>query len=177
MKRRQALWFVTMLSLIAVLTVYYVTTPENELDLTSADKEVSSEKESTTTTAESEDADPVFAQMRIAYGDERSQAKEDLQSVVASTEISEEDRSVAYNEIQGLNAVESKEDVLQSKITALGYSDSLVHINDTGINVTVKGEEGSDTTTSANEIIHVVSDEVGTSVPVSVEFKVDASEK
>lgn len=176
MRRRQALWFVTMISLISVLSVYYVTSPKEDLNLASKDTEVSEDTASTTTT-ESEDADPVFAQMRMDFGEERSQTKENLQSVVASTDLSEEERSSAYNEIQGLSAIESTENILQSKITALGYQDSLVHINDSSINVSVKGDEGVDTSTSANEIIHVVSDEIGASVPVSVEFKVPAAEK
>lgn len=158
----------TMLSLVAVLSVYYLTTPKENMSSSIFGKNVAKTSGNTKTEV-SDVADPVFAQLKLQLNDDRSKMKEELQTVVASTNISEEERVKAHQQMQELTKVSSTESLLETLIIASGYDDALVRIEDSNIRVTVKAKKNSPQ--AANEIIRMVSKEVGKSEPVSVEFQ------
>ena len=122
-----------------------------------------------TKTEESNIADPVFAQLKLQLNDDRSKMREELQTVVASTNISAEERVKAHEKMQELTKLSSTESLLETLIIASGYDDALVRIADSNIRVTVKAKKNSPQ--AANEIIRMVTKEVGKSEPVSVEFQ------
>ncbi len=168
--KKQTIWLMTMLSLIAVLSVYYLTSPNAKL--TSILDQNLTENNDTNTEAVAntdEAADPVFAELRLQLNDNRSKMKEELQTVIATTNISEEERSKAYTKMQQLSSVSSQEDLLETLIKSKGYSDALVRIEDNNVRVTVKAKKG--TPEAANGIIQMVTKEIGHFEPVAVEFQ------
>jgi len=172
-RKKQTIWLMTMLSLIAVLSIYYLTTPESDLTASVLDpvgvKEEAKKNADKVSVDTNEAADPVFAELRMQLNDNRSKMKEDLQEVVATTTFSEEERSNAYTQMQALTDVSSTENTLETLIKAEGYSDALVRIEDQNIRVTIKSEK--DSPAAANEIIRLVTKELGRYEPVSVEFQ------
>ncbi|MDF2556395.1 MAG: SpoIIIAH-like family protein [Bacillales bacterium] len=166
--RKQTVWFMTMLSLVAVLSVYYLTTPKEDMSSSIFGNNVSKTSEKTKT-EDSNIADPVFAQLKLQLNDSRSKMREELQTVVASTNISEEERVKANEQMKELTKLSSTESLLETLIIASGYDDALVRIADNNIRVTVKAKKNSPQ--AANEIIRMVTKEVGKSEPVSVEFQ------
>lgn len=166
--RKQTVWFMTMLSLVAVLSVYYLTTPKEDMSSSIFGKNVSKTSENAKTEI-SNMADPVFAQLKLQLNDDRSKMKSELQTVVASTNISEEERVKAHQQMQDLTKLSSTESLLETLIIASGYDDALVRIAENNIRVTVKAKKNSPQ--AANDIIRMVTKEVGKSEPVSVEFK------
>lgn len=176
--KKQTVWLLTMLSLVVVLSVYYMTSPDgqqNELAATEEQESENMEQQEVTTDAEGEESiistvasDEVFEALRLKLDEERSKMKEELRDIMASTELPSEDRGDAYDKIQNLDQVAQKEAVLETLIIAMGYDDALVRADGEKVRITVKSDEPS--ASAANDIIQVVKNELGSMQAVAVEF-------
>lgn len=177
--RKQTVWLLTMLSLVAVLSVYYITSPQEATVNQSEQKEQSKSNTNTTkktsnanktTVVTNEASDSVFEAMRIDLNDERSREKEELTNKVASSDLTEEERVAAHEEIEALSELSTKEDMLETMIISeLGYKDALVRAENDKIQITVKADKPN--AESANKIIKMVTKELGKSGAVAVEFQ------
>src|SRR3954468_18165966 len=174
--KKQTVWLLTMLSLVVVLSVYYLTSPEqkqNELAAVEEEKTAETEQMEEQTAEDpiangaEEDAqiitnaagDEAFETLRMQLEDERSQMKEDLTKTIGSTELPVEERSEAKEQMDELNEIAQKEALLETLIKAMNYQDVLVRADGEQVNITVKAEKQS--TTEANKIIQTVRSEVG----------------
>ncbi|MDL0421554.1 SpoIIIAH-like family protein [Caldifermentibacillus hisashii] len=181
MLKKQTVWLLTMLSLVVVLSVYYITAePTNNNNLANVDvskeekadskkvteKEKSSDTKNTTIT---DAKNEVFEEIRLQMQDERSKKLEQLEEVAGSTDLSAEERSEAKDEMNRLQKIAEKEVFIENLIIqTLGYEDALVQADESEVLVTVKGEEPSKA--KANEIIKIVKKEMGNS-SVTVAFQ------
>ncbi|AWI12820.1 SpoIIIAH-like family protein [Caldibacillus thermoamylovorans] len=181
MLKKQTVWLLTMLSLVVVLSVYYITAePTNNNNLANVDvskeekadskkvteKEKSSDTKNTTIT---DAKNEVFEEIRLQMQDERSKKLEQLEEVAGSTDLSAEERSEAKDEMNRLQKIAEKETFIENLIIqTLGYEDALVQADESEVLVTVKGEEPSKA--KANEIIKIVKKEMGNS-SVTVAFQ------
>ncbi len=166
--RKQTVWLLTMLSLVVVLSVYYVTTPDGQksnmvnspIEQLSKEKSAS-EKESKKAgeTAVKTSGDEQFAQLRLEMEDKRSQAKEQLQEVLTSVSASAEEKSKAKDELQQMDDLSAKESLVETLIKSEGYKDALVRADGSDVRITVKAEKLS--TKEANKIIQLVKGEIG----------------
>ncbi len=167
--RKQTVWLLTMLSLVAVLSVYYITSPQD----TTVNKETESGNggdagnADQSTVVSNEASDSAFEAMRMDLNDVRSKEKEELTEKVASSELSEEERVDAHEQIEQLDELSTKEDMLESMIIALGYKDALVRAENHQIQITVKAEKPN--AEAANKIIQMVTKEIGKTNAVAVE--------
>jgi stage III sporulation protein AH len=178
--KKQTVWLLTMLSLVVVLSVYYITTPEQKMsDMASVEEKQDGENKTTDVVGSELDnaiisgmaTDEQFDVLRLQLEDLRSERKEELESIMASTELPLDQRNDAYSEIKELDEVANNEAVLESLITALGYEDALVRAEGGKILITVKSKEKS--AKAANDIIKLVKDEIGMMQYVAVEFKMN----
>lgn len=181
--KKQTVWLLTMLSLVVVLSVYYITSPEQngtELAATEEEKEkdvqVENKEEAQVTETESDGSvissvasDEVFEALRLKLDEERSKTKEQLRDIMASTELPATERGDAYDRIQELDDVARKEQVLETLIVAMGYEDALVRADGENVRITVKSNEPS--ASAANDIIQMVKSEIGQLQAVAVEFQ------
>jgi hypothetical protein len=173
MLKKQTVWLLTMLSLVIVLSVYYLTLESAEEPTNSAldnpatdDKKESAEKE---TSIQEVTRDEAFEAIRMQLEDERSRRLEELEVIAGSTELTAEERSEAKDEIQKIQEMAEKEQLLETLIIhTLGYEDALVRSNGNEVSITVKGAEPSKQ--KANEIIQMVRKELGTTF-VTVAFQ------
>ncbi|MBY0122438.1 SpoIIIAH-like family protein [Bacillus sp. S/N-304-OC-R1] len=175
--KKQTVWLLTMLSLVAVLSVYYITSPEqNGQNL--ADMSKKAEESNETAASESADdsavitnasGDEMFEALRLQLNDERSKMIEDLTAKMANTELPAEEISAAKDQIDQLDALAKKEEMLETLIRAMNYEDVLVRADGKNVLVTVKAKELS--RTAANDIIREVNNEIGGLQAVTVEFK------
>ena len=165
--RKQTVWLLTMLSLVAVLSVYYITSPQDTSVNQEAKEDTGNADQSTVVSNETNDS--AFEAMRMDLNDERSKEKEQLTEKVASSELSEEERVEAHEQIEQLDELSTKEDMLESMIIALGYKDALVRADHQQIQITVKAEKPN--AESANKIIQMVTKEIGKTNAVAVEFQ------
>ncbi|UOQ47482.1 SpoIIIAH-like family protein [Gracilibacillus caseinilyticus] len=183
MLRKQTVWLLTMLSLMIVLSVYYLNAP-NEGDLayniedqsedqTTSLDQVSNETESGTeganvTEQSSEEldtssisTDEYFAAVRMEITNQRSYEKERLEDIVASSEATSEEKNEAYEAMKEIETLDMKESTLEEELkSAKGYEEVLVrNMEDNNLVVTVQADSLS--AADANDIIQQAKEEFG----------------
>lgn len=175
--KKQTVWLLTMLSLVVVLSVYYMTAePKTTNQVTRQEKEKESaatkEKASgsqkiklTTKSA----SDEVFETLRLERQDEMSKKQEELTNKLASTDLTPDEKSKAMDEMKKLTETANKEQVLESLIKAKGYEDALVQADGDEVVVTVKSKKHDKA--AANEIVKLVNQELGNTPKLAVEFQ------
>jgi stage III sporulation protein AH len=175
--KKQTVWLLTMLSLVVVLSVYYITAPEQQkADLAGVEEQKAEGTETAAT--ESKDgktvisgiaSDEKFEALRMKLEEQRTKMKEHLQSIVASTDLPAQDRSDAIEKMNELDEVAQKEFTLETLIKSMGYEDALVRADGENVRITVKAQEHSKS--AANEIIQMVRTELGSLQNVAVQFE------
>ncbi|MEH7178684.1 SpoIIIAH-like family protein [Neobacillus vireti] len=194
--KKQTVWLLTMLSLVVVLSVYYITSPEqksNELAAVKQEEKADQKETKTDTKAgaktdtktdtktgtEAKDGDTVISQvagdeefeaLRLKLQDERSELKEQLNTVVASTDLPADERSEAVDQMKKLNEIAQKEQMLETLIKARDYEDVLVRADGSTVKIIVKSKKES-SKSEANAIIQMVKKEIGETNYVAVEFQ------
>lgn len=177
--KKQTVWLLTMLSLVVVLSVYYVSNDDMyvskpPVEDTSGQTDTNN-TESTTGNTDNEiitnmASDPVFEQVRLDIADERSKAREELVNVMASTTATAEEKSAAKDKMDGLRDVTNKEELLETLIVSMNYDDALVRIGENNDVVVTLRTEKLDRS-QANQIMRQVRNELGTNYVVSVEYQ------
>ena len=171
MINKQNLWFLTLFSLILVLSVYYITMP-NELLLTNntakVDNTTSSEKTKEEATVSIEESEVLVA-LRVNLEEERQEIKADLESLLTNSTATTEEKENAYEQIQTLNQITSQESLIESKIKKKYNMPSFVKIEDKQITVVIDNDKHD--TTLANNIMRLVQEEFKDKIYVTVQFK------
>ena len=161
MINKQKLWFLTLFSLILVLSVYYVTMPSNLLS-------VSDIKEDTTPTINMEDTN-ILDVLKEENNERVAKEIESLRKIVVDEETDIDDKNIAYEKIQKLEENKGKEEKIVSLIKEkLGF-DTYVEIKNAKVNVVVSNKEHS--YKIANDIIKLVSSSFDSDKSVTVKFQ------
>lgn len=161
MINKQKLWFLTLFSLILVLSVYYVTMPSNLLS-------VSDFKEDTTPTINMENAN-ILDVLKEENNERVAKEIESLRKIVVDVETNIDDKNIAYEKIQKLEENKGKEEKIVSLIKEkLGF-DTYVEIKNAKVNVVVSNKEHS--YKIANDIIKLVSSSFDSDKSVTVKFQ------
>ena len=187
--KKQTVWLLTMLSLVVVLSVYYITSPEQKSnDLAAIKQEAKDQNQGKTTTTtttktktetEAKDdktivstvaGDAAFEELRMKLDDLRSEQQEDLTTELASTDLPAVERSKVKDQMDKLNQTAQKEEILETLIKTMGYEDALVRADGEQVRVTVKSAK-KPSATEANKIILQVKKEIGETNFVAVEFQ------
>ncbi|MFB1050400.1 SpoIIIAH-like family protein [Paraliobacillus sp. JSM ZJ581] len=183
MLKKQTVWLLTMLSLMIVLSVYYMNSNADG-DFAFINDDIINEEETTTgnvdegnTKNESEEtvnestneSNELFTMIRMDVSETRSNRIEQLKDIIASSSSSTEEKNKAYDEMEEIDHISSKELIIEETLKSEnGYSDVLVRTKENSVIVTVKAEELSNV--EANKIMQMVYDEFGR-VNVEVKFK------
>lgn len=180
MLKKQTVWLLTMLSLMIVLSVYYMTSDTEDLAYIDNGEEESEEAATADPAEEAEDAevsdmdnlegDELFTTIRMEMEDKRGMQKDRLKEVVASSNASTDEKNEAMDEMKSLDEYASKETILQDSILSAtaDYEDVLVRSEDDKVHVHVKVDE-----LSKEEVVNImqmVKDEFG-EVTVDVNFQ------
>ena len=161
MINKQKLWFLTLFSLILVLSVYYVTMPSNLLS-------VSDIKEDTTPKINMEDTN-ILDVLKEENNERVAKEIESLRKIVVDVETNIDDKNIAYEKIQKLEENKGKEEKIVSLIKEkLGF-DTYVEIKNAKVNVVVSNKEHS--YKIANDIIKLVSSSFDSDKSVTVKFQ------
>ncbi len=179
--KKQTVWLLTMVSLVIVLSVYYVTTPPQKQDDMAAtvkneDKDAAEESktnadgiESKTEESVAAGGDESFQTMRLEVTDERNKLVEQLVELMGNTDLSAKERVEAQETIKEIQSMTEKETILEQLIMDMQYEAALVRAEENNVRVTVKAPELSNS--AANDIIRLVSSEIPTVDNVTVEVQ------
>lgn len=170
MINKQSLWFLTLFSLILVLSVYYITMP-NELLLTNKSNYLESEKTSgeqndtKVTINESE----LLVAMRVNLEEERSQTIADLRTTLTNEEATSEEKNNAYEQIKYITDLKGQEEAIEDKLKKEFSLECFVKIDNNEIKVVAVKDKHD--TTLANNIMKSVQAEFKNKVYVTVKFE------
>lgn len=174
MINKQSLWFLTLFSLILVLTVYYITMP-NEMLLTnngkySETKKEESEKENkedeTKTTIEESD---ILSAMRVNLEEERNNLVKDLQVQLTDGKTTTEEKNNAYEQIKLLEEAKGKEEQLEKKIKNKFKLDSFIRVDQSQVTVVIVSKEHDKSL--ANNIMRSIQEEYQEKMYITVKFE------
>ncbi len=165
MINKQKLWFLTLFSLILILSVYYITMP-SELLTTSKETSKVTEKEDTSATVSETD---ILTTMQVELDEERSALAAEYNEILTNKNATTEEKNNAYNGLKDIDNIKSKEETIEKKIKKELKLDSFVKIDGTNVSVTINQKEHD--YSLANKVIRLVSKEYDTKVYVTVTFK------
>lgn len=163
MINKKNLWFLTLFSLILVLSIYYITMP-SELLLTNNSKK----QEKTKATVEVEESE-VLSALRVEADTEREKEIEDLTVVLTKKDSSTDEKNQAYNKIKNLNSNKGEEQELEQKLKEKLNLESFIKIDGNKISVTI--DQKKHDKTLANNIMRCIQENYDTSKYISVTFQ------
>ena len=164
MINKKNLWFLTLFSLVLVLSVYYITMP-TELLITNNGENVDSEDIVITNIEEASVVEALKTEDNTTTLEEINKLKE----TIASVETSTKDKNEAFDAIKTLNQISSKEELLEEKIKTTYDLDSFVKIDGDQIRVVIDSDNHSSTT--ANNIMKTIQNNFDTKQYISIQFK------
>ena len=170
MINKQSLWFLTLFSLILVLSVYYITMPSdllvsnnsNYLKTEETNKEIEDVK---TTIKESE----LLVTMRVTLDEERSKEEKELKSTLTNEEATSEEKNNAYEQLKLITNLTSREKELEKKIKKEFDVDCFVKIKDNDVKV-VAVKDHHDVNLASN-IMKLVQESFDHKVSVTIQFE------
>ncbi|WP_041139296.1 SpoIIIAH-like family protein [Beduini massiliensis] len=131
---KQALTFLSLFSLILMLSVYYILLPpiENTLPVS---EPVEQEQE-----PENKEAD--FDSMKSDLDERHNSEVAGYNAIIASTDSNIDQVSEALENIDMVNVNKELEKTLSKQVKDMGYNDAFVEISNKVIKVTIKKEKG-----------------------------------
>ncbi len=166
MINKKSLWFLTLFSLILVLSIYYITMPSELMLTTNSNK---AEKSESSTPTISVDESDILVALRVEADEEMSKEIEDLQLILTNTESSVDEKNKAYEKIKELNDMRGIEEKLENQIKESYKLDSFVKIDGNQIKVTVNSSEHSESL--ANNIMRTIQSNYEESKYITVKFQ------
>lgn len=170
MINKQSLWFLTLFSLILVLSVYYITMP-NELLLTNNSTYITKteKEEQTEKTGVVVEESELLVAMRVNLEEERAMKKSDLEGLLTSNETTAQEKNEALEELKYLNFLTGQEESLEAKLKTELEIDSFIEIDGTQITVVaVRDKHDSDL---ANKIMRTIQSAYDEKMYITVKFE------
>ena len=166
MINKEHLWFLTLFSLILVLSIYYVTMPSDLLLSNQVFDNDNNNVEEVSLDIEESD---LLTSLRLDLEETREQEKKELQTILTSSESTTEEKNNAYEKISHINSVYNEEEKLEKEVKNCCNINSFVEVNDNEINVV--GLSSNHSKSLANDIMRAIQSEYDEQVIVTVNFK------
>lgn len=169
MVNKRSLWFLTLFSLILVLSVYYITMP-SELLLPNYDytKNVSKENDDKKTDVEIEE-NTILTALRVEADEQMMNELDRLKAILTSVETSVDEKNNAFEKMKLINITRGEEETLEKKILEKFNLQSFVKIDGDQIRVVVIGKEHD--VSLANKIMRSIQENYSTKKYISVKFQ------
>ena len=167
MINKKSLWFLTLFSLILVLSVYYITMPSDLLLTTNNISESKEKKTETVSATDSESAELVA--LRVEAEEEMLSQIDELKAILTSSKSSTEEKNEAFNKMQELNKNRGAEETIEKKIKDNLNLKAFVKIDNSDISVVVDSTKHDKK--EANKIMRLVQEEFDSDMNISVKFQ------
>lgn len=138
--KRQAITFLSLFSLVMVLSVYYVMLPP-----------VGTEKTEVTSTEEPQTEEPT---MKEKLDESRKQDNQKQEEIISSSTSTSDEVNDALTELEKNKTLTAEEKSVTDALQAAGYNEVFVEINEATIKVTITKNDA--TKTDATEVMNIV---------------------
>ena len=166
MINKQKLWFLTLFSLILVLSIYYITMPKEVFE-SKKENEVNKENDNKVNIEISDSSS--LDVLRVSDDEARLKEIEDLRIVLTNVDSSIDEKNKAYEKLKLIEQNKGKEESLEDKIKSEFNLNSYVKINNNQIKITVV--ESKHNYELANNIIRSIQEEYNEKKYITVKFQ------
>lgn len=156
MINKQKMWFITLFTLILVLSVYYITMPNDILDVTNIDN-----IEVINTSA--------IDVLKESKNEEYEKDLKDLEETIADVNTTTDEKNIAYEMLNIKKKEKITTEELENKIKNNFRLDSVVSFESDKIKVILTSTDNS--YTLANDIIRTIQEEFDVEKEIVVKFK------
>ena len=165
MINKRSLWFLTLFSLILVLSVYYITMPSELLMATNGEEK---QAETVSASVENEESAELVA-LRVESEEKMLDEITELKKILTDSNSTTEEKNAAFEKMQKLNKNRGTEEQIENKIKNEFNLKSFVSIDETS--VTVVADSTKHDKELANKIMRSVQEEFETQMAISVKFQ------
>ena len=174
MINKKNLWFLTLFSLILVLSVYYITMPSEILMGTNSNyvsKTVNknTEKDNDDNVNVSVEESEILVALRVEANDQMLSEIDALETILTDKESTVYEKNNAFEKIKLLNINRGMEEEIESKILEEFNLKSFVKINDDQIRIVISKDKHDETL--ANDIMRSVQSKFDKKMYISVKFQ------
>ena len=166
MINKKNLWFLTLFSLVLVLSIYYVTMPSELLTTNNGNLVVPKEDDTIVNITE----DTIISALKVEDDSQVLAEISELKKTLTDSNVSVEDKNAAFDKLKTINKNSSKEETIEAKIKEEYQYDAFVKIDGDQVRVVIG--TGEHDTTLANNIMKLVQNEFPTKMYISVKFQV-----
>ena len=163
MKNRRLVSFLSLFSLVLVLSIYYVLVPVNNATLNNA----TDDNDAVVSVTDGEDA--YFENLELAKVSKFTSDIDELNQIVASSSSTMEEKVSALEMIANKQKLNKEELALKQAIKEAGYTNAYVEYEDNTVNILVAKKDA--TKSDAVAIIKIAYEKLGNSYMPSISFK------
>lgn len=168
MINKKNLWFLTLFSLILVLSIYYITMP-SELLLTNNSAYLKNEKEKNEKTSVEVEESEVLTALRITSDERLEKDINSLKDILNNKNSSTEEKNEAFEKMKQLNDNKTKEKEIEKQLKEKHDVKTFVKIDNYDIKVTVNSNKHD--VSLANQLMRTVQENYDNKVNVTIEFR------
>lgn len=161
---KQNLWFITLFSIILVLSIYYISMPSNILE-----EYTNTKNDNSDTTVNEITPSTSLVALRVASDEELLNNINNLQNTITDKEKTVAEKNNAYEELMTLNENKGLEENIESKLKEKFNYDSFVKINKDQINIVISSTKHDKLI--ANNIIKEVQSMFDTKKYITIKFQ------
>lgn len=172
MINKKNLWFLTLFSLILVLSVYYITMPSELLLTNGSDyisKDSNKEKEEQADPTISIQESELLTAMRVEADEELLEELDALKLIMTDKEATVEQKNEAFDKMKKLNITKAEEKELEKKIEDTYQLKTFIKITGDQVKVVIDSSEHD--TKLANNIMRSIQENYENKMYITVQFK------
>lgn len=175
MINKKSLWFLTLFSLILVLSVYYVTMPtellltgSNQYNTDSQEKKKETKKNENEATVSIEESE-ILTSLRVEADEQMVQEMNELKEILTNSESTTEEKNQAFEKMKNLNVTRGEEETLEKNIKSEFNLEAFVKIDGDQIRVVVVADMLDNK--QANNIMRSIQKNYDTKKYISVKYQ------
>ena len=163
MINKQSLWFVTLFSMILVLSIYYVTMKDDTLNSIKSVNEIDKTKEVNL------EESSVLVALRVKNSEDELETMQELQQILLDDASTLQQKNEAYESLQTINENKGKTAEIEELILKDYNLDSFAKIKDDRITITI--DSATHDTKLANKIMNSVQNLYDKKMYITINFQ------
>lgn len=160
---KQNLWFITLFSIVLILSIYYISIPNNLLE------EYTNSSGDSNNTSEVVNESSILVSLRVQDDEETLNTINELNTILLDKNKSNEEKNTAYESLKSINETKGLEEQIETMLKDEFKYDSFVKISKDQINIVISSSEHNKDI--ANNIIRKVQSMYNTKKYITIKFQ------
>ena len=163
MINKQKMWFITLFSLILILSVYYITMPNEMLTTKSMLKDGDSKNVAVETVSNPLDV------LQVELDEERVAKINEYNTILTNAKSTTDEKNSAYDGLKNIDKIKALESKIKENIKKELKLDAFIKIDNNNISVVIRNSDHN--YSLANKVMRIVQKEFKNKVYTSVRFQ------